>query len=506
MTKLAEMIRGVLAIDPSAPAIEYERVWHTWGDIAAAAERLDAVLTEQGILRGARVAVLLRNRPEFVAVLLSLLMSGRCLATLNPAAPTDKLAADIVHVDCPVVLGLREDWDRPGLRAAAAERGSACIAVDGEATVLAPGEPARGGHPGTPGIAIEMLSSGTTGAPKRIPLPYHNLERALLAAAAYETGRGEGDAARLRAGVAIVSAPMAHIAGVTGVMNNLLAGRKICLIDKFSVEAFRDAVARHRPKVAGAPPSALRMILDANVPKADLASLVAFRTGTAPLDPDLADAFYEKYGIPVLQNYGATEFAGGAAGWTLKDFTAYWKAKRGSVGRLNPRTEARTIDAETGLVQAPGETGLLEIRAPNIGDGESWVRTTDLAIVDPDGFLFIKGRADNAIIRGGFKILPDDVVSVLQQHPAIREAAVVGLDDPRLGQVPAAAYISRSGIEPPPEDELKTWLRSRLMAYQVPVTIRAVAELPRTPSMKVSLPALRSLLEGPEPKEGADAA
>ena len=84
----------------------------------------------------------------------------------------------------------------------------------------------------------------------------------------------------------IVTAPLAHIAGITGVMNNILAGRKISLIDKFTVQAFRDAVVRHRPKVAGAPPSALRMIMDANVPKEDFASLVAYRTGTAPLDVD----------------------------------------------------------------------------------------------------------------------------------------------------------------------------------------------------------------------------
>jgi len=77
------------------------------------------------------------------------------------------------------------------------------------------------------------------------------------------------------------------------------------------VEAFRDAVVRHRPKVAGAPPSAIRMILDADVPREDLSSLLAFRTGTAPLEADLADAFFQRYGIPVLQNYGATEFAGG---------------------------------------------------------------------------------------------------------------------------------------------------------------------------------------------------
>lgn len=144
-------------------------------------------------------------------------------------------------------------------------------------------------------------------------------------------GAGADAPPRLRSGVQIVTAPLAHIAGITGLMNNLLAGRQICLIERFTVEAFRDAVVRHRPKVAGAPPSALRMLLDTNIPREDFSSLVAFRTGTAPLDPDLADAFFELYDVPVLHNYGATEFAGSVAGWTLEDFRAHWKEKRGSV-------------------------------------------------------------------------------------------------------------------------------------------------------------------------------
>jgi long-chain acyl-CoA synthetase len=448
---------------------------------------------------GARVGVLLRNRQEIVPVLLALFSSERCLATFNAHAPDQYLAPDLIKGAPPVVVGVAQDWARDAVRDAVREIGAIGLEVTGnvaEPVRVVPGlegRPTDWVGPTADGVAIEMLTSGTTGAPKRIPLAYRNFEKALMSAASYERGRGEGDAPRLRSGVQIVTAPLAHIAGVTGVMNNLLAGRKICLIDKFSVEAFRDAVVRHRPKVAGAPPSALRMILDADVPKEDLSSLVAYRTGTAPLDPDLADAFYEKYGIPVLQNYGATEFAGGAAGWTLDDFKAYWKPKRGSVGRLNKGVEARVFDPETGEAVGPGEQGLLELRGPNIGDGKTFVRTTDLAILDEDNFLYIKGRYDNAIIRGGFKIMPDDVVKAIEQHPAVREAAVTAMPDPRLGQIPAAAYIVKSGAQAPKEDEMRAFLRERLMPYQVPVILMAVEELPRTPSLKVSQPALKEL-------------
>src|SRR5690606_33772072 len=130
----------------------------------------------------------------------------------------------------------------------------------------------------------------------------------------------------------------------------------------------------------------------------------------APLDPALGEAFYEHFGIPVLQQYGATEFAGAVAGWTLPDYQAYHKEKYGSVGRLQPGCEGRVVDQETGEVKAYGEPGLLEMRGNHIDGGKRWVRTMDIARLDKDNFLWILGRADNAIIRGGFKVLPDDVV------------------------------------------------------------------------------------------------
>src|SRR3546814_12003923 len=111
----------------------------------------------------------------------------------------------------------------------------------------------------------------------------------------------------------------------------LAAGRKIALLEKFSVEAWVDAVKRNRPAVAPAVPSAVRMLLDADVDSADLSSLRALISGTAPLAPDLVDAFLEKYDIPICTNYCATEFAGAIAGWTIADFRKPWTEKRGAV-------------------------------------------------------------------------------------------------------------------------------------------------------------------------------
>jgi long-chain acyl-CoA synthetase len=238
------------------------------------------------------------------------------------------------------------------------------------------------------------------------------------------------------------------------------------------------------------------MLLEADVAPEDLASLRAMISGTAPLPADLVDAFLDKYGIPICGNYGATEFAGAIAGWTIDDFRSLWKQKRGAVGRVHGDIEARVVDPDSGATLSCGEEGLLELKGKQLNNDMQWLRTTDRAVLDADRFLYIKGRADNAIIRGGFKVHPDDIVRVLNDHPAVREAAVVGVPDQRLGAVPAAAVILKDGTTEPPIDELKAWLKARLIAYQVPVHFRYVADFPRTPSMKPSAPGLQALFEG----------
>jgi long-chain acyl-CoA synthetase len=501
MDELAALVRGVLKLDPQAQAMEYEQRWRTWGDLDRIVAAVDEALADAGLGKGARIGGMLRNHPLVGAALLSVITREQCVVTLNAALPDERLAEDIRALKPPALVGLERDWARPAVRAAAAEIGCVglLLADDGEQSVRLVEGLERASGAGlvreAPGVAIDMLTSGTTGRPKRIPLTAQAFEKAVVGAGVYD-GRKPGDPPRLRGGVQILCQPFAHISGLFGLFNCVAAGRASSVLERFAVEPFVDAVRRHRPPVASAPPSALRMILDAQTPKADLASLKVFRVGTAPLPADLADEFHDRYGIPVLQNYGATEFAGGVAGWTLADFRKHPRDKRGSVGRLNPGVEARVVDPETGASLPLGEEGLLELRSQQLGDGVSWMRTTDLAVLDADGFLWIKGRADNAIIRGGFKVFPDDVVKALEGHPAVREAAVVGLADPRLGQVPAAAFIVRAGVEPPSEDGLRTFLRERLAPYQVPARFMQVADFPRTPSLKVSQPDLKALFEG----------
>jgi acyl-CoA synthetase (AMP-forming)/AMP-acid ligase II len=237
----------------------------------------------------------------------------------------------------------------------------------------------------------------------------------------------------------------------------------------------------------------MRMVLDAKLPKEKLQSLVAVRAGTAPLPPATQKEFEDFYGIPVLIQYGATEWMGGLAGWTLEDHKKFIATKLGSVGRPRGDLQMRITDADTGAEMPVGQPGILEVLPrQRLGADATWTRTTDVASIDADGFLYIHGRADDTIIRGGFKVQLTHVAEELQKHEAVLEAAVIGLPDERLGQIPVAAVELKPGAALSIE-ALKQFAQTHLTPYQVPVKFKIVESLPRTVSLKVSRPDVRAL-------------
>jgi acyl-CoA synthetase (AMP-forming)/AMP-acid ligase II len=495
MSSLCERIRAVLSLDPSADAVEFEGRWHSWGELGAVASALDAALGEAGLGPHVPVGLLLRNTPDMIGAMLGTLASQRCIVTLNPHQGDAKLAHDVGELRAPVIVAHAVDWRRPGFLEAARESGALGLELD--AALEPPLRPVpglerigRGPHRApSAGVAVEMLTSGTTGPPKRIQLGYAAFERTIAAAGQHyrRKGAASGDTPRLSSGVAIVNAPFVHMSGLFRTLQNVCEGRRIALLERFRVDSWLDLVKRHQPKTVALVPAALQMVLEADVERSSLASIQVVTSGSAKLDPGIQLAFERRYGISVLPSYGATEFAGGVAGWTLPLHREWGERKRGSVGRPQPGRELRVVDPANGQPVASDAPGLLEI----LSDG-GWVRTTDLARIDTDGFLWILGRADDAIVRGGFKIMPADVVRVLVSHPSVREASVVGIADARLGQVPAAAVELRSGASLSC-DELLSFARQHLTAYQMPAQLRIVEALPRTPSLKVSQPEVQAL-------------
>ena len=482
---LPARIARILAVDPSAGAIEFEQRWRTWGELSETVAAIAALVDRPGL----EVGILLRNRPASVGALLGVLRAGGCVVTINPGRGRDRTRADIAALDLPVVVGEAGD-----LRDLVPEASRATtVAVDDLAAPLEVTTSADRPASARPRVAVRMLTSGTTGPPKRIDLTYPTMERVLAGAKHYESNRDE--TVRLRTGVAVVNSPLVHLGGLFRVLQCINDGRAFSLLERFTVDSWADAVRRHRPATASLVPAALRMVLEADLDPADLESLRSVVSGTAPLDPDDADAFAAKYGVPVLVSYAATEFGGGVAGWNLEDHRALWAEKRGSVGRAHAGCELRIVDTETGDPLGSDAEGLLEVKAGQLADG-GWVRTTDLARIDSDGFLWILGRADQAIIRGGFKVRPEDIRAALERHPAVRGAAVVGRGDRRLGAVPVAAVELRVGVSVAVgAADLLDYAEGVLARYELPTDIRVVDELPRTDSGKVDLAAVASLFD-----------
>jgi acyl-CoA synthetase (AMP-forming)/AMP-acid ligase II len=477
---LSRRIRDVLALDPDARAIEFDDRWFTWGQVGAAAGRIADLVAARG---NPRVGILLRNQPAHVAALLGVLMAGGTVVVVNPARGDDRTREDLAALDPPVVVGLADDLARLHV----AHPGTTVATIsDLDSPPEIAGATEHRADPGRPGVAVWMLTSGTTGPPKRVDLTYDMLARSVIG--------GDPDSApaptALRRGVAIVNSPLVHVGGVFRVLLCLAEARPFVLLPKFELHSWAKAVREHRPRAVSLVPAALRMVLHSDLTRDDLSGIAVVTSGTAPLSADDADAFTEKFGIPVLTSYAATEFGGGVAGWTLADHRKHWQAKRGSVGRANPGAQLRVVDADGSPLPA-GEVGLLEVIPAQHGPDADWMRTTDLARIDDDGFVWIVGRADQAIIRGGFKVMPDDVRAALERHPAVLGAAVVGRPDERLGETPVAMVELRDGISADPE-ELREFVAGHLARYEVPSRIDIVPTIPRTPSGKPDLSAIRA--------------
>lgn len=493
MTSIHEALGRLWDANDHDRMLERDGRWASWGSVRSLTEQIDRELTAAGCQTGGRVAVVLSNRMQSVAALIAIFRGGRTLVTISPLQPPDRLSEDLAASGVSFVLAPSALWSEEVFRRAVADLGATGWSLDeGELALQVRGT--KEAVSGDPAVAIEMLTSGTTGAPKRIPLTRAQLEASLAAALRHNDRPDVRTRPPLTGTVGLVTLPIVHIGGLWSLLQSLVAARPIAMLDRFTVPGWHAAIREHRPAVAGLPPAAIRSVLDSDIPREDLASIRAINAGTSHVDPELVDAFYQRYEIPILVIYGATEFSGAVAGWTVKDFHARWTDKKGSVGRAFPGVRLQVVD-DDGAALGPGVTGRLQVATPQASEsGESWLTTSDLAHLDAEGFLYIDGRADDVIIRGGFKVAPETVVRALRAHPAVADAAVAPIPDRRLGHVPVAAVELRSGAAAEAE-ALREHCRAMLTPYEVPARIFVVDELPRGAALKVDRRRLIAMLE-----------
>jgi len=486
---LAGLVQRVLAGDRQALAIRFAGQALNWGWVSDLAAQLGERLDQAGLGPSDSVGFAPRNRPEFAAALLGLIASSRNLVMVYAYQAPEAIARQVAELDLPAVVAAAEDWTGP-MRAAALATGALGVALGADGAQLVEGTrfERRRRPPRPVENGLELLTSGTTGAPKLFPMPYGVVKRAMVDES---TVRPTADEMAAHP-IALHFFPFGNISGVYSYLPIALARLPVQMLEKFSIAAWIDHVRTQRPSSSSVPPAAFRMILNAAPAREDLSSLEFINTGAASLDPAVHREFRARYAIPVLQAYGATEFGGVVAAMTLEDLRVHGEAKLDSVGRALGSARLRVVDPDTGLEAPPGSEGVLEVLAPRMGP--DWVRTTDLAAIDVDGFLFHRGRSDGVIVRGGFKISPEAVSTALAAHPAIAAAVVVGLPDERLGETPLAGYELRPGIAPPSYEDLDRHMRARLPATHVPVGYHQLNALPRTPSLKPDLAAARRIL------------
>jgi len=479
--------------EPDRPIVEYKGRQFSKGEYAALADRTVVLLDAAGIEPQLSVGVIVRNRVLHAAALLGLIAHGRSLTSVYAMQSAEAISAEIRESRFAAIIADAQDWTTPVVEACRAVGAVGIVLdhgwldADGVRLIdFVPGLVRPGQGPfrevvGEPGL--EVLSSGTTGKPKRVLFPTRMLTRAVESVTA-----GNRDAIQPD----VLAWPYGGIGGMCALIAAAKLDRYTCILEKFNVAEWVDAIRRLKPSSISGVPAMARMILDAKVPKADIASLRYFYGGSAPMTPALQTEFEQTYGITVIWAYGATEFCGTVISWSPELHEEFGKSKLGALGRALPGISLRITDGANRAELGAGQVGYLEVRSAMLGD--DWIRTTDLAEIDADGFVFHRGRGDGAILRGGFKVLPEVVVEALLSHPAVLDAAVVGQPDDRLGAVPVAAVELKAGACAPTEEALRDHVRRELTQPQIPAKVLILDALPRTPSMKVDLATLGRIL------------
>jgi long-chain acyl-CoA synthetase len=343
-------------------------------------------------------------------------------------------------------------------------------------------------------VAIVLFTSGTTSQPKAVELSHNNLT-------SYVTGTVEFESAA-PTDAALICVPPYHIAGISAALSNLYAGRKMVYLPSFDADEWVRLIEAEHVTTATVVPTMLDRIV------------AVLESGGHKL-PSLRNLAYggSKVGLPLVRRalgllphvgfvnaYGLTETSSTIAVLTPDDHreahsaSADHVAKRlGSVGRQVPGIELQIRD-EHGNVLGPGESGELFVRGEQVSgrytgigsvlDADGWFPTRDVALLDEDGYLFISGRSDDTIIRGGENIAPAELEEVLIEHSHVHDVAVVGVDDPQWGHAIVAVVVPAAGIDPDPE-ELREHVRKSLRGSRTPDRVVFRDELPTTPTGKV---------------------
>lgn len=432
---------------PEQPALVWSDGALTWREVEARAGGVARWLAREGVAPGDVVALLLPNTPGFVAALWGGLALGATVAPLNPLLTGEERDRILDHLAPKAVIDAAPAGESRHLPAAP--------------DVTAP--------------AIILYTSGSTGQPKGAVLSHAALGAANDSWAGPVMGLTQADRV-------LAALPLAHSFGLNGgLLAPLLAGATVVLQERFSPEETLRAIGRHRVSVfPGVAAMFSRILASPALASADLSSLRLAVSGAAPCPWPLAREWRQRTGVRIVRGYGMTE---------LFRPISYLAAEPGdlpdSIGRAVPGVTLRLVDEELwirtpaamdGYLRAPEETAAV------LADG--WFRTGDLATISAEGFVSIMGRKRELILRGGYSVVPGEVEAALLAHPAVAEAAVLGVAHAELGEEVAAFVTLRPDARAAAED-LIAFCRERLAGYKCPRRITVVGELPKSATGKI---------------------
>ena len=415
----------------------------TYAELEAEATWVARRLAAYGVRRGAKAALTIRPGREQVVLIHALMKLGAVLLPLSPrlseAERAEILASEEPEIDLsdPAAQLTQTEADLPLL-----------------------------GEHDMDGIHCRILTSGSGGAPRPIPLTYGNHLFSAVGSA-FNLGVDPGDRW-------LCCLPLSHVSGLSIVMRSVIYGTGMVLHDGFDVDRMRRSLAEDGVTITSLVSTMLVRLLDADV---DLSGPRAILVGGGPVPADVLEEAIGR-GATVVQTYGLTETCSQVT--TLAPADA--RRKIGSAGRPLLTTHLRIQGGEI-LVQGPTV-------APQCADAEGWLHTGDLGRIDEEGFLFVEDRIDDMIVTGGENVVPAEVEGVLLRHPAVMEAAVVGREDPEWQQAVTAIVVLESGADAN-ADDLRRHCAGMLAPFKVPKRIELASALPRTPSGKLMRRALR---------------
>jgi acyl-CoA synthetase (AMP-forming)/AMP-acid ligase II len=465
-----------IALGSLEGGITFDRLWHRTGAGAARLARTGA----------GHVGFIGLNGPAFTLALFAAARAGRPITPLNYRLADEQLHELIARIDDALIIVDDDMAHRLPAGVSAISTGEFLAATESDEAA-----PPR---PEVEAPAVVLFTSGTTSAPKGVLLRHDHLTSYVLQTVEM-AGAAESDCA-------LVSVPPYHVAGVASALSNAYAGRRVVHLPEFSAESWLATVRQELVSSAMVVPTMLaRVVAHLDGASADVPSLRAISYGGARLAPAVLERALAAFPATAFTNaYGLTETSSTIAVLGPQDHRdavasdrPEIRARLGSAGRAVPGIEF-LIRGDDGRPCEPEQVGDLYVRGPQVSgeyvgsgsslDSHGWFATRDRARIDSDGYVFIEGRADDTIIRGGENIAPSEIEAVLLKHPDVADAAVIGLPDEAWGERIVAVVVGHPGALVDPE-ALREFARGHLRGSKTPETITVWTELPYNPLGKL---------------------